>query len=73
VDAPLWTANGGRRHGSARYGRPMRLAQTLSLVLLAWAVLVVAATFLSLPAPGVRNRRPPDPELDGFIVDAVPA
>jgi hypothetical protein len=51
----------------------MRLAQTLSLVLLAWAVLVVAATFLSLPAPGVRNRRPPEPELDGFIVDAVPA
>ena len=43
--------------------------------LLAMAVLVVAATFLSLLAPGVRNlkRRPSEPDVDKSIVDAVPA
>jgi predicted MFS family arabinose efflux permease len=43
--------------------------------LLAMAVLVVAATFLSLLAPGVRNlkRRPPEQDVDKSIVDAVPA
>jgi MFS family permease len=43
--------------------------------LLALAVLVVAATVLSLLAPGVRNlkRRPPEPDAEKSIVDAVPA
>jgi multisubunit Na+/H+ antiporter MnhB subunit len=43
--------------------------------LLALAGLVVAATVLSLLAPGVRNlkRRPPEPDAEKSIVDAVPA
>jgi MFS family permease len=43
--------------------------------LLSLAALVVAATFLSLLAPGVRNltRRPPEPDANESIVDAVPA
>ena len=47
-----------------------------SAALLALAGLIVAATFLSLLAPGVRNltRRPrPGPDADESIVDAVPA